>query len=429
MSIMSTTTPHVDVSDRAAGLSFWEPVTKIAEESGTPFFLYFPHRAAIAYKEMVRAVREWGDGHIAYSLKTNPTAALLRDLHSLGSFVEVVSAWELAHAHAIGFNDQQIVFNGPLKTRDDLAQATRRNIFTINVDSTDEVDILERSAVPGSTVRVGLRVCPPKHNGTWSRFGIEVDTGELDDAILRIRRSRSLELHCVHFHLGTQITDTSLYVDALRLVRQVWERCELDIGVMLDVGGGFPYDHALPFEEQLFSPSRLLATLADAWGPVPRPPLLVEPGRFIAAPAMAVVSRVLAHKPRQGEPTIVVLDSGTNHNVMAAFYEHLWSYLDSGSGANHRLCGPLCMEDDILSGQKSGPPPKTGSLVAMFNAGAYSLALSRAFIQGRPPIFALHGDDGAELVQPSESGEQCYPLAPSPRRRQHEPFRSEGGQS
>lgn len=129
---------------------------------------------------------------------------------------------------------------------------------------------------------------------------------------------------------------------------------------------------------------------------------------------MAVVSRVLAHKPRLGEPTIIVLDSGTNHNVMGAFYEHLWSYTETIGRASHRFCGPLCMEDDVLSGERHLPPPKTGSLVASFNAGAYSIGLSRCFIQPRPPVIALEKNGAHNLIVERETLDRAYAFARQP---------------
>jgi diaminopimelate decarboxylase len=411
-------TSPINAADQCAKSeeSFWRFATDIAQREGTPFYVYLPQCAAEAYKVFASSIQCWGEGQIAFSLKTNPLWRLLRDLRKCGAYAEVVSTWEFSHALAAGFSPENIVFNGPLKTEKDFRCLCQHPPLTINIDSLDELDAIERAVGhTGSHLCVGLRLCPPKENGAWSRFGIELSTGELDEAIVRILRTSSLDLRCVHFHLGTQIQDTARYTEMIGIVKDLWTQHRLGRDVWLDIGGGFPYDHLVPFEEQTFSPSNLLASLADAWGPPPRPRLLAEPGRFIAAPAMAIVSRVLACKPRLGEPTVVVLDSGTNHNVMAAFYEHLWSCPETTAQASHRFCGPLCMEDDILSGERLSPVPKTGSLVASFNAGAYSVALSRAFIQPRPSIFALRSDGGDELIQRREVLGKSYPLAqPAP---------------
>lgn len=393
-------------------VTFWKCAAEIAEAEDTPFYVYFPERASAAYQIFASSIQIWGKSQVAFSVKTNPLWRLLRDLNQWGSYAEVVSTWEFSHAIAAGFPPERIVVNGPLKTDDDLRWLCRQRPATINIDSSDELETLERVAADsGSRVHVGLRMCPPKENGAWSRFGIEVDSGEFDGAVARVLTSPALMLRCIHFHLGTQVQDTSRYTVMIQKVKDVWRRHALKKDVWLDIGGGFPYDHSVPFEEQSFSLPNLVSTLADAWGPPPRPRLFAEPGRFIAAPAMAVVTKVLALKPRSGEPTIVVLDSGTNHNVMAAFYEHLWRYSETTDSTCHRLCGPLCMEDDILGGVKRSAAPKKGSLVASFNAGAYSLSLSRAFIQPRPPVVEMRNDRSYQLLQPREKIDQSYAFA------------------
>lgn len=410
---MHITTSPSNVADQCTQVdgSFWSLAREIARGQGTPFYIYLPQCAAAAYRVFASSTQPWGDGQIAFSVKTNPLLALLRNLNQCGAFAEVVSAWEFSHALAAGFSPGNIIFNGPLKTEQDLRWLCQQPPFTINIDSLDELDLIEKAVEQaGCRLRVGLRLCPPKENGAWSRFGIELSTGELDEAVARILRSPSLVLRCIHFHLGTQIHNTTRYAEMVGIVRKLWSRYRLGTHVWLDIGGGFPYDHAVPFEDQPFSPPSLFETLAAVWGPPPRPKLLVEPGRFIAAPAMAIVSRVLACKPRLGEPTVVVLDSGTNHNVMAAFYEHLWSCAETTAQASHRFCGPLCMEDDILSGERVSPMPKTGTLVASFNAGAYSIALSRAFIQPRPPVLTIFSDGSCQLIQGREAIERSYPF-------------------
>jgi diaminopimelate decarboxylase len=411
---MSITASPINVADQCAKSErpFWRFATEAAKSEGTPFYVYMPQSAAAAYQVFVSSLKCWGKGRVAFSLKTNPLRPLLRDLNQWGSFAEVVSTWEFSQALAAGFSPKRIVFNGPLKTANDLLWLSQHPPLTVNIDNLDELDTIERVIKQsGSPLCVGLRLCPPKENGAWSRFGMEVSTGELDEAVARVLQNPSLTLRCIHFHLGTQIQVAARYIEMIAIVKGVWTRQRLGEDVWLDIGGGFPYDHAVPFDEQTFSPSRLFTSLADAWGPAPRPNLIAEPGRFIAAPAMSIVSTVLACKPRLDEPTVVVLDSGTNHNIMAAFYEHLWVCAETASQASHRFCGPLCMEDDILSGERLSPVPRTGSLVAAFNSGAYSIALARAFIQPRPPIFAFHRDGAYELVQGRETIEHAYPFA------------------
>jgi diaminopimelate decarboxylase len=366
----------------------------------------------LAYESLSRALVQWGSGRIAFSVKTNPLFALLNDLRGWGAYAEVVSAWEFTLARAAGFAPGSIVFNGPLKTDEELRLIIGSPPLAVNLDSLDELLRLEAAAGASLTsLGVGVRLCPPHRGTPASRFGMEVATGEAAEALGRIAAHPKMFLASVHFHLGTQIPDIATYQAMLRVAKELWDRHRLGPKVWLDIGGGFCYDHARRFEEQLFNPRLFLQALASEWNE-PRPALLMEPGRFIAAPAMAIASRVIACKSRANEPTIVVLDSGTNHNVMGAFYEHLWEFQANGSeAAEYRFCGPLCMEDDVLSAARFGARPHTGDLVLMWNSGAYSFALSRCFIQPRPPIVQIDEGGTSVLLQAREDMAGAYGLS------------------
>ena len=313
---MSMTSSQASLAERCAGAgtSFWPFAAAMAEEVGTPFYVYLPDIANASYHGFASAIRHWGTGRVAFSVKTNPLFALLKDLNRLGAFAEVASAWEFSHAVATGFQSDRIVFNGPLKTEKDLQWILQTPPLSINIDSLNELESIETAlGHSGRLAHVGLRLCPPQENGVWSRFGIEMPD-ELNEAANSHSPSRSLVLRCIHFHLGTQIHNTGRYVEMTRILKELWIRHRLDSSVWLDIGGGFPYDHSVPFEEQTFQPARFFETLGDAWGPGPRPAHYFRSQGDLAAPAMAVISRVVACKPRHGEPTIIVLDSGTNHN-------------------------------------------------------------------------------------------------------------------
>lgn len=389
-----------------------EVVQSVACRIGTPFYVYRPILARRAVEQLRIGMLEWGAGQIAYSVKTNPFGRLLCDLRRIGTMAEVVSPWELEIAYSIGFEPDKIVFNGPLKTRAAMCAVVERPPLSVNIDSIEEIQRLDSmiSTLP-RPVGVGVRVCPPRHGGAWSRFGLQLDSGEVDEALRRISRRPDMEVRSVHFHLGTQVKDLHRYCEAVSIAQDLWDKHSLQENVFLDIGGGFPYDHAVAPDAQPFEPYAFFRSLRRQWTGNRTPPLLIEPGRFIAAPAMAVVCAVIAAKKRDGEPTIVVLDSGTNHNVMAAFYEHQWTCLGpTGEDQPYRLCGPLCMEDDILSGTLVGPIPMVGSLMIAENAGAYSMSLGRAFIQPRPPVVLINEIGNHKVLLARESRSCSYDI-------------------
>jgi diaminopimelate decarboxylase len=187
------------------------------------------------------------------------------------------------------------------------------------------------------------------------------------------------------------VSNRGSYFMTLRLLLGLWQESDIGQDGWIDLGGGFPLIHDNSGAEPFSVDEHFFTELGEAWGEN-RPLLIIEPGRIIAGPSMSLVGTVLAHKKRPREPQIVVIDAGTNHNVMGAFYEHAWSFDRTiETQGSYRICGPLCMEDDLMSGERKGSVPQIGSLAVMKNAGAYSLALARSFIQPIPPVVQLNG--------------------------------------
>lgn len=394
---------------------FWDSLRSPVAELGTPFYVYFPEQARRAFERFRQGVSAWGNYQIAYSLKTNPFFGLLNDMRSLGAWIEVVSDWEYDLAVRAGFSADKMVFNGPLKPYDSLLRAAQSGVRSINVDSPDEIEhLLDIATHTSKPINVGVRICPADDGG-MSRFGLEAATGEVHAAVHSIRQHARLRLTTLHIHLGTQVTSHRKYEEAIRLAQAMWQDLSLGPDVWLDLGGGYPYQHDRSLDDQAFDPVRFFAEIREQWCIEPCPPLLVELGRWIAAPAFAVIARVIACKARSGEPSIIVLDSGTNHNVMGAFYDHMWRFERTREDIKeYRFCGPLCMEDDILSGPFHGRAPAEGSLVATLNAGAYSLSLARTFIQPRPPIISLGKQNTYTTLVPRETLDSPYEAFNSP---------------
>jgi diaminopimelate decarboxylase len=370
---------------------------RVAEAIGTPFFAYDRSAAPKVIAAIERGLQAWGPGQVAYSLKTNPLSALLHDVRAAGAWAEVVSNHEYWHARSAGFEPGEIVFNGPLKAAGITDEAL--GCALLNADSLEELDVIEHAACRlGCRARVGLRVSPPRTGPSWSRFGLSVETGEFDQGIARVRASQWMALAGLHAHLGTQVQNRRTYQSSIRVLRELWQDYHLSEDLWLDIGGGYPFVHDATGEYDDWL--SFFADLASEWSSR-RPFLIVEPGRVVAGPTMTLVCRILAHKRRPREPIIVVTDGGTNHNVMGAFFEHAWEFsvVEGPADVSFRLCGPLCMEDDVMSGERRGSLPKPGTIAAMRNVGAYSLSLARSFIQPVPPVVDLC-DDTANVLLP-----------------------------
>src|ERR687894_490291 len=163
------------------------PISRIAAEYGTPFYLYNGEMIV----DRVRRVREALGTEVAYSLKANPNLGVCQLIAREGQTGgEVASSGELVVARAAGFEPGDIVFAGPAKTDEELRMAVEEDIFAVNVESLNEIDRLATIASEmGRKIGVGLRINPKaqlmgsqmRMGGTVGQFGL--DEAELDEAI------------------------------------------------------------------------------------------------------------------------------------------------------------------------------------------------------------------------------------------------------
>src|SRR5215212_1659901 len=187
------------------------PVSRIAEEYGTPFYLY--HGEMIT--DRVRRVREalGGDVEVTYSVKANPNLAVCQLIaREQLTGAEVASSGELVVARAAGFAPEDIVFAGPGKTDEELKMAAAEGIFAVNVASLGELDRLVAIAErKGRQIGVGLRINPAaqlmgsgmRMGGTVGQFGLDQD--DLDEAVQKTLSYTQLILRGIHVYTATQV--------------------------------------------------------------------------------------------------------------------------------------------------------------------------------------------------------------------------------
>src|ERR687894_89177 len=213
--MLTQTDKALDLAERLGGGREGEfapsgvPISEIAREYGTPFYLY--HGETIV--ERVRRVRDALDTEVSYSVKANPSLGVCQLIaRERLAGAEVASSGELTVARAAGFEPENIVFAGPGKTDDELRMIVEEGIFADNVESLGEIDRLAKIAGQmGRRVGVGLRINPAEQlmgsgmrmGGTVGQFGI--DQAELAAAVAKVLSHESLALRGVHVHTATQV--------------------------------------------------------------------------------------------------------------------------------------------------------------------------------------------------------------------------------
>ncbi len=362
---------------------------RIASAVGTPTYVYDAEHIRSQYRVLTEALAAV-ETRVHYSAKANSSLAVLRLLRELGAGVDIVSAGELSRALAAGFDGADIVFSGVGKSDAELRAAIEGDILFFNVESLEELQLLDRLAREcEGIVRVALRVNPEvtvdtPHPYTRTgekgmKFGIPID--EALHAALVAEALPDVHLVGLDMHLGSQISRPEPYLHGLEKLLELLEQCRAqgsrDLRY-LDVGGGFAvtYDREQPTH---------LAGWAEAVLPLVAGSglqLIVEPGRWLVANAGVLLTRVLYRK-RSGGREFVILDAGMTDLLRPALYNahHAVEVLGRRpKGQSDRivadLVGPVCESGDFIALGREIPMVEQGDLMAIQSVGAYGYAMA-----------------------------------------------------
>ncbi|XKE43997.1 hypothetical protein LG302_11445 [Halomonas organivorans] len=387
-------------------------LSRMSRRLGGSFYVFDPETFVGNFISLQRCLHSYTpDARIAYALKSNYLPAICDLLSKMGGWAEVVSRLEFDIA-CTSLPTSRIVYNGPVKTEDDLIIALQGG-SQLNVDSFHELSLLKNISGSFSDMPIGLRVCFPSP-GAASRFGFDVASGELDQAIDEVSKIHAARLVALHCHatrrdLGVQshvnrIRDLCLLADKLR------SRHPIDT---INIGGGILGDMPVALANQFPFPSPSVLESAHAIGeafiryrPAPGISLMIEPGTALAANAMCLAVKVIEVRKRS-DGYQALLDSSINSvNPTRSKIQpsvNIVSNLDNAA-QTYRLVGHTCMEHDILvdSIQAALRP---GDFVVFNNRGAYSLNFTPHFIHPLPAVVDKHGnilkepDDASSVTQ------------------------------
>lgn len=387
------------------------PVSDIAERFGTPCYIY--SRAALedAFGQYQDALA--GCEHlVCYAVKANSNLAVLDTLARLGAGFDIVSAGELQRVITAGGDPAKIVFSGVGKKPAEMARALELGIACFNLESAAELEVLATVAAnSGKTARVSVRVNPDVDAQTHpyistglreNKFGVTME--EAVRVYQRAAQLDNIEVVGVDCHIGSQLTQISPFIDALRrLLALVDELAELGIVLHhLDLGGGLGVCYK---DEEPPSIATYIAAVREELGDRPLQ-LVFEPGRSIAANAGLLVTRVEYLKTTP-EHNFALVDAAMNDMIRPALYQ-AWLDIrnvretDTGLKANWDVVGPVCETGDFLGKQRE-LTLNQGDLLALFGAGAYGFTMSSNY-NSRPRAAEVMIDgDQAHLVRERES--------------------------
>jgi len=373
-------------------------VDAMARAIGTPVYIYSGGAIRAAFAGLDGAFREYPHT-LHFALKANSTLAVLRLLRELGCSADANSGGEIEAARRAGFEPSQIVFTGVGKTRDELDQAVALGVKAINIESDGEAQRIDQVArARGVKARVALRVNPDIDPNThahistglrFNKFGVPLEFAA--PLLRRLAAMPGLDPIGIHVHLGSQIVD----VEPLGRAAQALADLAIEVraaGVPLqhiDLGGGLgvAYDGVSAADPVAYAAAVLPAIRKTGLH------LIIEPGRYLVAPAGILVGSVADTKAYQGSPRFVVLDTGMTELIRPMLYEAYHRIVAvtprPGAGQPSEIVGPLCETSDTLGHDRQLGPVEVGDLIAVLDAGAYGFVMASNYNRRRFPAEVL----------------------------------------
>lgn len=399
---------------------------ELAREFGTPLYVYDEEDLRARCREFRRGFEaRYPDVAIVYAAKAYLGQALASLVAEEGLGLDVVSGGELACARAAGFPLDRVYFHGNNKSAQEVREALTAGVGHVVVDNFRELVLASDAAASlGRRQPVLLRVTPgvDPHTHAYvstgvvdSKFGLPLVGGRAEEALVQALASPSLQVVGLHYHLGSQITETEPYRKAAEVVLEFAGRMKERHGLELreySVGGGI----AVPYTRDAETPT--VAAYADtivgalqegctAHG-LPPPRLTVEPGRAIVARAGIALYTVGVTKEVPGVRTYVAVDGGMADNIRPALYGARYEAL----AANRMLdppqekvtvAGRYCEPGDVLVREAALPRLWAGDVLALPVSGAYCLAMASNYNWALRPAVVMVKGGHARLIRRRET--------------------------
>ncbi len=397
-------------------------LSALAQRFGTPTYVYSRAHIEAQYRAYADALA--GMPHlVCFAVKANSNLGVLNVLARLGAGFDIVSSGELERVLAAGGEPSRIVFSGVGKSRDDMRRALEVGVHCFNVESSVELERLQKVAAElGLKAPVSLRVNPDVDAGTHpyistglkeNKFGIDIEQAEAVYA--RAAELQNLEVIGVDCHIGSQLTTLEPFLDALdRLLLLVDRLAARGIHIRhLDLGGGLGVqyrDEQPPLAGDYIAAVRKRLAGRDL-------ALVFEPGRFIVANAGVLLTQVEYLKHTEHKD-FAIIDAAMNDLIRPALYQ-AWMDVSpvqprDGEARHYDLVGPICETGDFLAKDRQ-LVLEEGDLLAVRSAGAYGFVMSSNYnTRGRAAEVLVDGEQAYEVrrretVQELYAGESLLP--------------------
>ena len=401
-------------------------VSELVRKYGSPLIIY--DDATI--REMTKSFTDAFKGtsiQMMYAAKAFSTTAIFRIMEQEGFGLDCVSGGELYTAKIAGFDMRKIIFNGNNKSAEELEFAIDNNVGLISVDNFYEAKLLnEICKKKNTTAKIFLRVTPGiechtheyiKTGHLDSKFGF--DLSQTDEIINLIKTEyKNLNLSGLHAHLGSQIFQTEVYYDAVKVLFKEAKRIREVHNIELsefNVGGGLGIkyvdsDRPVSVEDIAEAIKTSVKINSEKYG-INSPKIYIEPGRSIVGTAGVTIYTAGSSKQVLDGRKYVAVDGGMADNIRPSLYGAEYTVETVKKAVSDEteevtIAGRFCESGDILAKNVKLPKLSAGDLICFYSTGAYCYTMSSNYNRVLKPAIVIVKDGKSAIIVKRQTYEQ-----------------------
>lgn len=367
------------------------PIDKLPQQQ-TPYYLYDSKLLQATLTQIAEAAAG-APFKVHYAVKACGNPDILKIIAGAGMGADCVSGGEIKAAIEAGIEPQAIVYAGVGKSDDEIRYALRCGIGCFNVESVEELEIIQEIAAGESAVAtIALRVNPDidAHTHHYITTGLKenkfgIDMRMLDNAVAKACKMPNIKLIGLHFHIGSQITTMEPFILLCNKINALIAKYQSE-GIQIsqvNVGGGLGIDYDNP-DTNPFAPFKPYFDTFRQHLDFGKISLVhFELGRSVVAQCGTLISKVLYVKKGVNKK-FVIIDAGMNDLIRPALYgahhniENI-SNRNSGTMERYDVVGPICESSDTFATDELLPITKRGDMIAIRSAGAYGETMSSTY--------------------------------------------------
>ena len=332
--------------------------------------------------------------HVHYAVKACANPKVLGIIAAEGFGADCVSGGEIQAALNAGFPADRIVYAGVGKSDWEIELGLDAGIFSFNVESIPELEIINHLAVlKGKKARIALRINPNVGAHTHAnittglaenKFGIDMQ--DMERVIAIAGAMDGVEFIGLHFHIGSQILEMDDFAALSRRINEIQDRLET-AGIPtvsdINVGGGLGIDYMQPDHNPIPDFRSYFSTYRKNLRLRPGQQLHFELGRAIVGQCGTLVASVLYIKSNPIK-NFCIVDAGMTDLIRPALYDayHHIENLTAESPSDYvtyDVVGPICESSDVFIKNYGMPRTRRGDLIAFRSAGAYGEIMASGY--------------------------------------------------